>query len=69
MLVVGDYLVTKSLQSIEDGGGDGDDMKEGLVQEVLYVDDYCIETDDGRFTVEPDGSGLSWKTFYIKQEA
>lgn len=69
MLVVGDYLVTKSLQSIEDGGGDGDEMKEGLVQEVLHVDDYCITTDDGRFTVEPDESGLSWKTFYIKQEA
>lgn len=68
MLKLGDKLVTKTLQAISDSGGYTEDLTEGKVVEVLFVDDNLITTDDGDFTIEPDNTGLSWVTFYNKQD-
>lgn len=68
MLKLGDKLVTKTLQAISDSGANTEDLTEGKVVEVLFVDDNLITTDDGDFTIKPDNTGLSWVTFYNKQD-
>lgn len=67
MLKVGDKLVTKPLFEIEEAGANVLEMVGGNVVTVQGVDDYLVSTDDGDFTVDPDDTGLSWKTFYTLQ--
>lgn len=64
MLSVGDKLVTRKHWQMEEDGVNSLQMIEDREVDILYIDGYVLETEDGEFTVDPDSDGHSWKNFY-----
>lgn len=66
--MLGKILVTRPFGEIEELGGDPDGLGIGCEVVVSGVDCEYVYIDGETYTLEPDGHGLSWKTFFTAKE-